>query len=111
LDELLLEGVDLAVGALPLGRRRKSLHALHQDAAVPTAIEDRDQTLPRQVTPEAPEIVLRALFVGRGGDRHDPGHAGVERRRDAPDGAAFSRGVPTLEDENRRDVTAGRLAV
>ena len=80
-DELLLELVDLGVGAPPLLLGREPLDPLDQDAAVPAAIEDRQPPGARQVTPEAPEIVVRPLFVGRRGDRDDLVRPRVERCR------------------------------
>ena len=70
IGELLLERVDLVVGALPLRWRRESLDALDQHAAVPAAVENRDHARARQMPPEAPEVVMGALFVGRRGDGH-----------------------------------------
>ena len=67
--QLLLELVDLVVGAHPVGRRAIAFDALDQHAAVPRAVEDRDAAARRDVAPEAPEVRMRALFVGRRGDR------------------------------------------
>ena len=81
LDELLLELADLGIGALPFLFGREALDPFDQDAAVPAAVEDREPPGARQVTPESPEVVLGALFVGRRGDRNDLVRAGVERCR------------------------------
>ena len=65
LHELVLEVVDLVVGALPLGGGGKPLDALHQHAAVPGAVVDDERPGRRQVPPEAPEVVVpRSSSVG-----------------------------------------------
>ena len=68
-DELLLEVVDLAVGAHPVGLGAEPLDPLDQHAAVPGAVEDGEPPVPREVAPEAPEVGLRALLLGRRRDR------------------------------------------
>ena len=80
LDELVLEVVDLVVGAPPLVLLREALDALDQHAAVPGAVEDQDLAVARQVPPEAPQVVVRLLLVGRRRDRDDAVVARVERR-------------------------------
>ena len=54
----------------------------------------------RQVTPEAPQVRLRALLFCGGGDRHDVVDARVERLRDAPDRAALARRVHAFHDDD-----------
>ena len=99
--ELLLEVVDLAVRAQPVGLAAEALDALDEHAPVPGAVEDRDAPAPRHVPPEAPQVRLRALLLGRRGERHDAVRAGVERARDPTDGAALARGVRPLEHDQR----------
>src|SRR6476659_978200 len=91
LGELLLELVDLAVGAHPVELGAELLHALHQHAPVPGAVEDRRLAVSRDVAPEAPQVRLRAFFVGRRGHRDHSEEARVHGLREAPDGAALAR--------------------
>ena len=60
-----LELVDLAVGALPLGLRAKSLDALDEDTSIPRAIENGDFAAARELIPEAPKVMVRVFLVGR----------------------------------------------
>src|SRR5262249_50217060 len=99
LRQLLLEVVDLAVGALPLARAAETFDALDQHAPVPGSIVDADATFARQMAPEAPQVGARALLVGGRGDRNHLVVARVHRLDEAADGAALAGGVGTLEYE------------
>src|SRR5439155_20939386 len=70
LDKLILEVVDLGVGAPPVGLAAEALDALDQHAPVPGAVEDGDPTAAWQVPPEAPEVRLGAFLFGRRRDRN-----------------------------------------
>ena len=61
--------------------------------------------------PEAPQVVLCALFVGGRRHRNHLVLACVQRRGDTPDRAAFAGGVPAFEDENRGKPAAPGFAV
>src|SRR5262249_27085669 len=54
--EMLLEVVDLGVGAHPVGLAAQPLDALDQHAPVPRAVEDREAAATRDVAPEAPQV-------------------------------------------------------
>src|SRR5207244_3717440 len=65
--QLVLEIVDLGIGAHPVGFGTIALDALDQHPAIPGAIENDNAAESRQVAPEAPQIGVSALFlVGRG---------------------------------------------
>src|SRR6266550_388455 len=100
--ELFLELVDLVVGAHPLVDRAIAFHPLDQHPTVPGAIENHDPAVRRYVTPEAPQIGLRALFLGRRGGGHGDVLPRIERTGDAPNRAALAGSVRTLEDEDQR---------
>src|SRR5262249_14371679 len=91
--QVLLEVVDLRVGAHPVGLAGEALEALEEDAAVQGAVEEGEAAAPRHVAPEAPEVGLGALLLGGRGDGDDGVEARVERRGDAADGAALPRRV------------------
>ena len=100
--QLCLEFADFRVGSAPCRHRREAFDALHQDPAVPAPVEDRDASVLRETAPEAPEVVVPALLVGRRRDAVDPVAARVQRRDGPPDGSALAAGVPSLEDEDDR---------
>src|ERR1700680_2398640 len=100
--ELFLELVDLVVGTHPLIDGAITFHPLDQHPTVPGAIENHDPAVRRNVTPEAPQIGLRALFLGRRGDRHGDVLPRIERAGDAPNRAAFAGSVRALEDKDQR---------
>src|SRR5690349_8343104 len=77
--ELLLELVDLAVGAHPVAHAAVPFDPLDQHAPVPRTIEDGDAAQRRDVLPEPPEIRMRALLVVRRGDGNGDVLARVER--------------------------------
>ena len=108
--QLFLEIVDFLVGAHPFSLAREALDALDQDSAVPAAIVDREAPEPRQVTPEAPQVVMRAFLVVRCGNRDHAILTGVERLHDAADHAAFAGGVPPLEQQDRTPLLFGESA-
>src|SRR6202040_3225029 len=91
--ELFLELVDLVVGTHPLVDRAITFHPLDQHPTVPGEIENHDPAERRDVTPEAPQIGLRALFLGRRGDGHGDVLLRIERTGDAPNRAAFAGSV------------------
>src|SRR6202521_116240 len=100
--ELFLELVDLVVGTHPLIDGAITFHPLDQQPTVPGAIENHDTAVRRNVTPEAPQIGLRALFLGRRGDGHGDVLPRIERAGDAPNRAAFAGSVRALEDKDQR---------
>ncbi|MDT4827471.1 hypothetical protein FQZ97_608190 [compost metagenome] len=100
--KLLLEVIDLAVCPQPVGRRTETLHPLHQHAAVPGTVEDSEAAAPRHVSPETPEVGLRALFFGRRGDRHYVVLPRVQRPSDTADGATLAGGVVAFEHHHQR---------
>src|SRR5262245_46629424 len=71
LREVLLEVVDFLVRPPPISLARQPLDALDQYATVPAAVKDCDFSLPRQLTPEPPEVVMCLLLVGGCPDRDD----------------------------------------
>src|SRR5216683_2078293 len=100
--ELFLELIDLVVGTHPLIDGGIALDPLDQHTSVPGAIENRDPTVRRNIAPEAPQIRLRALFLGWRGDGHRDVLPCIERTGDAADRAAFAGSVRTLEGEDQR---------
>ena len=72
LDELLLELLDLASTRAAI-RPAPRILPRARPARGRTSCDRRSSSVPlaRQVAPEAPEIVMRALLVGRRGDRND----------------------------------------
>src|SRR5688572_29811225 len=99
--ELLFELVDLVVGAAPLVLRGELLDPLDEHPAVPGAVEHRDLARTRKLLPEPPEVMARLLVRARRRDRVDLEAAGVEFLREPADRAAFPRGVPALERDDR----------
>src|SRR5438270_2310496 len=99
--ELFLELVDLVVGTHPLVDRAIAFHPLDQHPTVPGAIENHDSAERRYVTPEAPQIGLRALFLGWFGNGHGDILPRIERAGDAPNRTPFAGSVRTLEDEDQ----------
>src|SRR5258706_4062586 len=61
LDQLLLEGVDLGEGPLPVLGRAETLDPLDQDPAMPAAVVNGDVALARQRAPEAPQVRVGPL--------------------------------------------------
>src|SRR4030095_960787 len=109
LDELLLELIDLVVSAHPVADAAVTFDALDQHASVPRAVEDRDASQRRDIFPEAPQIRIGALLVGRRGHRHRNVLPRIERAGHAPDRAALAGGVDALEDHDQR--TLGKTLV
>src|SRR5450631_276644 len=100
--ELLLEVVDLVVGAHPVELGGEALDPLDQHAPVPRAVEDREAPVPGNLAPEAPQVGLRALLVRGRCHRDHAVEARVDRLGDAPDGAALAGGVHALEHHDDR---------
>src|SRR3984893_1465594 len=100
--ELFLELVDLVVGTHPLVDRAITFYPFDQHPTVPGAIENHDPAVRRYVTPEPPQVGLRALVLGRRGDGHGDVLPRIERAGDAPNRAAFAGSVRTFEDEDQR---------
>src|SRR6185503_16443166 len=86
------------------------LDALDEHPAIPTAIVDRQRAAAGQVTPEAPQVVLRLLLVRRRRNRNHAVVARVERAGHATNRPAFAGGVPTLEDGDGGAAVALELA-
>src|SRR5215813_15036575 len=95
-----LEGVDLVVGALPLGFPRQPLHPLHQHPAVPASVEDRDLAAGGQPVPEPPEVVVPAALLVRWSDGPHLVPARIQLGGEPLDAPALPCGVPALEDED-----------
>ena len=104
--------LDLAVGALPLGLGGESLDPLDEHPAVPGAVEHRHPAPARERRGEAPQEVVAALALGRGGELGDGVVPGVQRRGQPADRAALAGGVPALEQdgERRSEVPVADLA-
>src|SRR3954451_2493023 len=98
----LLELADLAVGTLPLLRRRELLDALDEYAAVPAAVEHDHPAPPRQLRPEPPQKVVALLVVRRCGELRDPYVSRVERSHQPLDAAALAGRVPAFEQNTQR---------
>ena len=103
---------DLAVGALPLLRRREALHALDQHAPVPGAVEHGHAAPAGQLRPEAPQVVVALLVRGRRRELRHAHVARVERRHEPLDRPALAGGVPALEQhaDRRAEPVARELA-
>src|SRR4029453_16471144 len=63
------------------------------------------------MAPEAPQVMLRALFLRRCSNGNDLTGAGVDGRGESPDCATLAGGVPSLEYQNCRNATPLRLSV
>ncbi len=99
---LLLKGVDLAVGPMPVVLGTETFDSLDQYAPVPRTIEDGHVAVSRHVAPEPPQVRLRRLLVARRRDRHDAVEARIQTARDPADGAALAGGIVALEDQHDR---------
>src|SRR5581483_4269150 len=108
LDELFLESVDLAVRAGPLVDGGELVDTLDEDAPVPRAIIDGHGTGARDPAPEAPEVMLGALLVGRRGDGDHAIEPRVDRRDQPPDRPSLSRRVRAFEEHDRRSLLVPR---
>jgi hypothetical protein len=111
--ERALELHDLRVGARPLLGGREALHALHEHAPVPGAVEHGHTAPAGQRRPEAPEEVVALLVVGGSGELGHPHVARIELLDQALESTALARGVPPLEDHRHRRADAlvpGKLA-
>src|SRR5712692_2761443 len=104
-----LKLVDFAIGAAPILFAAETLDALHQNAAVIAAVENRQMAGARQAPPEAPKIMVRLFLTVRRGVAGNAVAARIENRRDALDGSAFARRVPSLEDAEHRQALSKHL--
>jgi hypothetical protein len=110
LHQRVLEVVDLAVGAHPVGFAAEAFDAFDQHAAVPGAVEERKAAAPRQAAPEAPQVGLGALFFGGRGHRDVGVLARIQRTGDAADGAALAGAVVAFEHRHHRQPLEARVA-
>ena len=62
-----------------------------------------------QAAPEAPQVVLRGLLIGGGGETVDLVVAGVQSGHDAANRAALAGGVRPLEQQDRGDPAPPRF--
>src|SRR5262249_9943096 len=92
-----LEGVDLPERALPFLLARETLHALHQHAPIPRAVEDGDLPSLGQAPPKAIEVVTRLVLALRRADGVDDVAAWIQLFRQALDGAALTGSVPSFQ--------------
>src|SRR5262249_29733888 len=96
INEHCFELVDLVVGPLPVPLARELLHPLHQNTAIPGAIENgqgsgQGQFAPESVEPVAPRLLWRRWAYG------DHFHAArANGYRPAPNRASFAGGVEAL---------------
>ena len=102
LHELLLEVVDLRVGALPLDVGGEALDALDKHTAVVGAVEDGDASGTGQMPPETPQIMMRPFLVRGGGVGGDVEEARIKGTDQSPDCSALARAVPAFEDAEER---------
>ena len=102
LHQAFLEVVDFPVGAQPVGLRAVALDALHQHAAVPGAVEDGELPTGGNVPPEAPQVGVGQLLLGRRGDGDDAVLARIQRLGDPADGAALACRVVAFEYRHQR---------
>ncbi len=98
----MFEVVDLLVGPSPLDLGSEILDPLHQDAAVPAAVEYGHASPSGEWRPEPPEKVVPELVGCRGSEGRDVNVPGVERLDEPLDRTALARGVPALEDDAHR---------
>ena len=101
INDLVLIVVNLVIRTSPLIFGGKSLCALHQYAAVPTAIEHGDIAGARQFSPEAPQVMVGPLLVGRCRKLVHACLARVETPDRASNSAAFATGVGAFEHQYR----------
>src|SRR5690606_27427503 len=107
LFQRLLEIVDLAIGAHPVGLGGKPFDAFDQHATVPGTVEDHRLSQPWHVTPETPQVGACGLLVGGRRDRNDAIVTRIERARDTTDGPALAGRVHALEDQYQRVLAEG----
>ena len=88
--------VDLAVRALPLLLRGKSLHALDQNAPVPRPVKNGKMPGLGHFDPEPPQVVVGEFDVIRRGDGDHLVAAWIHPPHQAFDIAPFAGGVPAL---------------
>ena len=100
-----LKVVDFPVGAPPVRLAAEALNPLDEDATVPGAVKNRNVAALREPLVEAPEEVAFFLFRCRARNRERRIAAGIERRGEALNAAALSRGVPALKADNQRDAS------
>src|SRR6478752_4413900 len=108
--QLMLEVVDLLVRAPPILFTGKALDAFDQDSAVPAAIVDRDPSAAGELAEKAPQIVMRALFVGRRSDGDDAVLACIQSPNQPPNGTSFASSVRPFEQEDRAPLTFFQLS-
>ena len=96
-----LEVVDLGVGAAPLRFAGEALDALHQDPAIPRAVEHHQLPGVGQAAPEAVQVGMPPLLGTGRSDRPHLEAARIERPPQAADDAALAGGVPALEHYRR----------
>src|SRR5262249_43510771 len=95
-NELVLEIVDLGVRPHPVGFRAQVLDPFDQHTAIPRAVEDHDPAAAGNMPPEAPQVGLRALLLGRSGNRYALILPRVQRLRHSPDRSTFAGSVVPL---------------
>jgi hypothetical protein len=76
-------------------------HPLDARPVVPGAVEQHDLARGRQLGDVTLEVPLRALALGRCGERDDAGDAGVEVLRHSFDRAALAGGIASLEHHDQ----------
>src|SRR5262249_35462194 len=94
---------DVAIGVTPHALRHDPLHALVEDAQVPTAVEDRHLALSWDLQPEAPEPGAELLEGARRTGRMQTESAWIKPLRQCRDRAALTGSIPSLEHDDRRD--------
>jgi hypothetical protein len=104
---VLLEGVYLAIARVDPVRWHQPVDAGHQYILVMRSVEDPDHPRRRHDFVDAPQEIMsqlvRCWFLKAGGD----GSERVERAEDPANGAIFSAGIWTLQDDQKRVLGLG----
>src|SRR2546422_878634 len=104
-----LEFVDLPIGPAPLLDGAEAFDALDQNAPIVAPVEDGQVSGARQVSPEAPKVVV-SLFLALGsGVAEDAVTPRVQHLGHALDGPTLAGGVPALEKTQSRHPRVEKL--
>ena len=97
--QLVFKLVNFGVGPAPFLAVGKAFHPFHQYPPVPAPVEDRHVPPPREVAPEAPQVVMGLFLIGRCGNRDDLAQTRIDTLGQATDCASLAGRIDALEQE------------